>query len=583
MKKSVLMADFFYFCTNKLSMLNNNAKYVFVAFLIAIINVSSAFFVIYYISKINFYDEFKIKITENNLNLTSDFNCYGITFTGNKIQLQNVDSVFIHNGSWYFSEIVFKNKSKKNIESEILIVSQKNEFTIKQDFANQQSIRISKNPKDGNFWDKVTKSGLLQAEYTKLAISIIILLACVIVICSLIIVKKPAVSIFIITSTISFFILLLVELLIKSHPGIWTGVWVNLVILSLFFSLLLIRRKRHNKLTNAILFLSALIFAITIAEICLRLFHINYSYSESRFGYYKSIFDQKIITNNSFYEPNSIHYLEAKEFYYKRATNTLGLSDKEPKQFKEANDYIIIGLGDSFTEGDGAHSDSTWLKFLEMNMPDTDSINYEWINAGICGSDPFYEYKLLKDKLLSYNPDLVIINYGNDLDDIIFRGGMERFDTKEIAINKKIWEPVYIFSFLYRTIIHEICGYNYLLLSKSEYEQEKQRAINQLKVSLLNFKKLSEEYNFELLIVFHPMIKDIDENRYKDNCFDQLINFSVENNINYIDLLKYYCEVENISSKNSQNYYWVYDGHHNAAGYEKFANGVHWKLKQMGL
>ncbi|MDD3859972.1 MAG: hypothetical protein PHW83_07225 [Bacteroidales bacterium] len=40
---------------------------------------------------------------------------------------------------------------------------------------------------------------------------------------------------------------------------------------------------------------------------------------------------------------------------------------------------------------------------------------------------------------------------------------------------------------------------------------------------------------------------------------------------------------ENISSVNSQKYYWKYDGHHNAAGYEKFANGVYWKLKQMNL
>jgi lysophospholipase L1-like esterase len=568
-------------------MFKNNARYVIVAAFLLMLNTISAIIVFYYISKINFYGELEIIIKENKLNSTSDFDCYGITYTGNKIKLPLTDSIFVNDGSYYFSEIEINNKSKKSSQCEIIIISQGREFTIEQVLDNQQSIRISQNPNCGNLLDKVTKSGLLQAEYTKIALFLIILLACIIVICSLIIVKKPIFLIILITSTIFFFILLLVELLIKSHPGIWTGVWLSLISFCILLFLMIqnIQNIKKQALTNILLTCASLVLTITIAGMYLRLTHKYYNYSELRFGYYLSVYNQKIVLKNRFYKPLSKHYLEGKEFKYERNTNSFGLSDEELIIAKKDKDYLIIGLGDSFTEGDGAHSDSTWLKFLERKMPDTDSVDFKWINGGLCGSDPFYSYKLLKDKLLVFNPDLVIINYGNELTDVVIRGGIERFDSGKIAIDNKIWEPLYAVSFVFRLFVHDICGYNDLLLTNQVYEKEKHRAIEQLKISLLDFKELSEEHGFQLLIVFHPMKREIDEKKYDNvnNCNYQLIEFAIANDINYVDLLQYYVEVEQISAKNSQNYYWVYDGHHNAAGYEKFANGVHWKLKQMGL
>ena len=61
--------------------------------------------------------------------------------------------------------------------------------------------------------------------------------------------------------------------------------------------------------------------------------------------------------------------------------------------------------------------------------------------------------------------------------------------------------------------------------------------------------------------------------------------FLDENNGNQDDLegvCSQLREIENIDASDSQKYYWEIDGHHNAAGYKKFANGVLWKLKQMG-
>jgi hypothetical protein len=46
--------------------------------------------------------------------------------------------------------------------------------------------------------------------------------------------------------------------------------------------------------------------------------------------------------------------------------------------------------------------------------------------AGVAGSDPFYEYRLLVDKLLACQPDLVmtVVNV-SDVIDVIVRGGKD--------------------------------------------------------------------------------------------------------------------------------------------------------------
>ncbi len=64
--------------------------------------------------------------------------------------------------------------------------------------------------------------------------------------------------------------------------------------------------------------------------------------------------------------PNDEHEYHAPgEFRYTRMSNNLGLSEENIPEVKPANEFRIIGLGDSFTEGVGAPYDSTWVKQLE--------------------------------------------------------------------------------------------------------------------------------------------------------------------------------------------------------------------------
>lgn len=279
---------------------------------------------------------------------------------------------------------------------------------------------------------------------------------------------------------------------------------------------------------------------------------------------------------------NSIHFLKRPEYCFPRNTNSLGLSDKEPELEKKNGDVVIIGLGDSFTEGDGAHMDSTWLKFLERQIGKKPGTNYHYINAGVSGSDPFFCYMLLKDKLLRYKPDMVVTTIGSDLEEVICRGGMERFSHQKRAVypHFNLWEPFYAFSYTVRLLVHKGLGYNFLLMSQKDFEKEAIKAVSQLKECLMLFKNLAAMHHFKLLVVFYPMKEEVVKKKYL--YWNELISFAEKEKMPCADLLAYYNDTLNINNSNIHDYYWVHDGHHNAKGYEAFANGVYARLKALG-
>jgi len=374
----------------------------------------------------------------------------------------------------------------------------------------------------------------------------------------------------------------LFRLVVYQKHGIYSGVFIIIASFSLVISLFhLVLKKKPEIHKKTMTILGSLFFTIIVVELFLRILHIGSTYFENRFNYYESVVYQNRIYDYHTYKENSEHHLKTAEFDYIRSTNELGLTGIIPNMEDNDNSKLIIALGNSFTEGDGTHQDSTWLKFLEQELDSDGFENLVFMNAGVCGSDPIYEYKLLNDKLLKYNPDVVIVSYGYEIIDIITRGGPERFITGKPAISEHLWEPVYANSYLFRLIVHRLFGYNDLLMTKKEFQQAEGNAVDILKESLISFKELADKEGFELLIVFFPMKKEINNESFEYNHI--LYDFALENDINSLDLLQYFLTIGNINSKNSSDYYWKKDGHHNSTGYKKYAEGVYWKLVQDSL
>lgn len=98
------------------------------------------------------------------------------------------------------------------------------------------------------------------------------------------------------------------------------------------------------------------------------------------------------------------------EFSYVHHFNDFGLRDREFSSYDRGDDFVVVGLGDSFTEGVGAPGDSTWPHLLENELntlfPNRRSIV---MNGGVSGSDLFYSQRLLEGCFMGFRPDMVVL------------------------------------------------------------------------------------------------------------------------------------------------------------------------------
>ena len=94
--------------------------------------------------------------------------------------------------------------------------------------------------------------------------------------------------------------------------------------------------------------------------------------------------------------------------------NAEGFRDDEIAP-KEQFDLRILMLGDSMTWGYGVEKEETFSEVLQQKLK-AKGINADVINAGATSYSPTLEYLLLKNKGLSYQPDIVILNL--DMSDI---------------------------------------------------------------------------------------------------------------------------------------------------------------------
>jgi hypothetical protein len=330
--------------------------------------------------------------------------------------------------------------------------------------------------------------------------------------------------------------------LVTGNYLITTGVTIIVVISVLAMRLLKIIYKRRNickDYNNLSISILSITIILVLFEVTFILFQYNSTYLEKKYRFYY-VSPYKLLKINRFFQWQSCHDLKTLEYCYPRKINSENLSDNEYAITKKESEFRIIGLGDSFTEGDGADADSTWLKFIERSLK-KDSIKKEltFFNAGVCGSDPFFEYILLREKLLKYKPDLVILSINSsDISDIIIRGGFERFQPDGTLKFKSPpwWEPIYASLHISRLLFDNLLRYNELLIKEGELINNASK--EKILEAIYSFNNLACEKNFKLLVIFNPMKNEIDVNQ---SDFDDVIK-KIRNttDIEVLDLLYYY-------------------------------------------
>jgi hypothetical protein len=306
-------------------------------------------------------------------------------------------------------------------------------------------------------------------------------------------------------------------------------------------------------------FIFFLIFSV-LFEIFLNCFGVYSTQSEKTFGHFVNPFEQQF---NGHYNSCFRQNIHCEEFQFMHTYDKYGFRNCDNEYLKSE----ILVFGDSFTEGMGAHQDSTWSKFLSRQL---DTPIY---NAGKIGSDPFFylkEYKRLRKKINAKSV-FVLLNY-SDIADFRFR------HSKDVKcdVNLKVYEKLH----LYRFYNHFILGKDYMFLDKGNRSTVLKRILEDITSTIVQLNESCLKDNRKLFVFIHPLpqqyYKNLDS-RLDFNYIENLVTLLKLNDIKTFSLRK---DMEKIvaTEKKWRNISWQIDGHFNAKGYEILAQLIYNKL-----
>jgi hypothetical protein len=325
------------------------------------------------------------------------------------------------------------------------------------------------------------------------------------------------------------------------------------------------------------IFFSILVFYLTL-EVSLRISGIFKSPNEITTGDYYCQYRQKSPTWYHYYKPNYTHLFKQKEFEYTNTYNELGSREKPFIAFlKDTNSKKIVCLGDSFTEGDGTCYDSSWVRQFEKKINLNSKYKIKLYNAGTCGSDVFFNYKLLVNDLYKMKPHLVIecVNT-SDILDVIKRGGNERFNEDGTTSGKvgPKWELVYKYSYVFRGIIHGYFKFNRNLIKKTELEQQEIKAVQLIQLKIKETASFCRKNRVPYIILIQPTPSDLMVNQTQPLHFiNQLTVLPYSVNL-FKPLHKYY-KIHSVEADS-----WDLNGHFNSNGYLVLGNIIFEELQK---
>lgn len=323
-----------------------------------------------------------------------------------------------------------------------------------------------------------------------------------------------------------------------------------------------------------------ILFSLIAFEVLLRLFHVNITWSEKIGRGYASYYNKSTDSWFNIYKPHADFDMDNGDFKYHYTINSIGLREREDF-FKDSSKQKIIVLGDSYTEGAGTSYDSSYPRFIERAL-NLQQNKYEILNAGVSGSDPFFEYMLFKEKLLQYHPQYVLINFNSsDISDYIYRGGMERFKADGTSVFKKgpWYEPLYQYSYVFRFILNNILRYTHtnLFLTRHQYQDVvAPQALKEITALLDTMNAMGKKNNFKLLLTLQPVAVELaykkGDNAYSKTIFERFKDSAITHNIAVVNLWPV-METE-INKQNMYRYTYKHDGHYNGDGYALVANAI---------
>ena len=268
---------------------------------------------------------------------------------------------------------------------------------------------------------------------------------------------------------------------------------------------------------------------------------------------------------------------EQPEFKVSYRTNQLGMRNREVTMQPKDSILRILCLGDSFTQGDGASNGNSFPRQLEriLNRRYTNK-KYEVINAGSSGSDIIYCERLLVDIAYTLEPDLVLVTTNDsDIEDIIQRGGRERFKNNQTKFKDGPWyENIYAKSHVVRFVTHAILRKSNLFLSPKAAKSETAKANIIMTQSIARMTSFCEDRSIQIRFIIHPYpgsIKNIKNEQELDSQID------LESHSYYSNRAIYNLNeplIDTLKQIPYSSYAWPLNGHFNDNGYKIMSEAI---------
>lgn len=108
--------------------------------------------------------------------------------------------------------------------------------------------------------------------------------------------------------------------------------------------------------------------------------------------------------------PNIVCRSKYPEWDVEFRVNNLGFRDENMTIKKPAGAYRVLLIGDSFIESESVEESKTAAALVEKEIIAETEKRIEVVNMGVMSYSPAVYYRVIKDKGLPLNPDLVIVN-----------------------------------------------------------------------------------------------------------------------------------------------------------------------------
>ena len=308
--------------------------------------------------------------------------------------------------------------------------------------------------------------------------------------------------------------------------------------------------------------------------------------------------------------PNGLVLLRPNAKYYTHGNvpmliNSDGYRDRLYAKKKKSNFLRIIAIGDSFTMGDGVHVANSYPKQLEALL-NKKTENIEVINFGVTATNTLQHLEFLKNKVLPYNPDIVMLGFNlNDFKinkETVFQRSKRLFNTNykvnkdktvdiippkrtflellmsEAYKHSSVWRSAYrakngvLTFFRNDTSTNRIGTYDLLNFQKNIVRNNFHTISNALKEIDLLLK--SRGIKFYVFMI--PAMTEFDRSKldtFDDypfrNIHTDIEKFLKENDIMYFDILDYFG-----STKIKQVVVSKFDPHFNSKGNSIIANAI---------